>query len=148
MLVEMAVGARRIETQKRLSQVDVFIPTDLFVFNIFWYMALTAVQLAVFSVEDEARLSMVEILLSAFEIDQFEIPAMVFHVAQVALGVLIASVQACTGLTFVGNGLVAGEAFIRKLIAFGAVTFLTVFDAFENCVCAAQFPRRNLGPQG
>ena len=89
MLVEMAVGARRIETQKRLSQVDVFIPTDLFVFNIFWYMALTAVQLAVFSVEDEARLSMVEILLSAFEIDQFEIPAMPLNVNRVCTVVTV-----------------------------------------------------------
>lgn len=95
-------------------------------------MTCPAVELRVLSLQFVAGLAVIEILYALFPKDQFEIAALVFDVADLALLIIGPGVKPLAGLDALGEEGVASQAFFGRELLVEAVAFGAVVESLEK----------------
>lgn len=126
MLIAVATDTIATQSQKRSLQVLLSLLKKRLILNVSRFMAGTAVQLGVFALQGKSGLPVIEILLSTFPIDQVKIPAVMFHMAVLALAEFRIGMEPLIVLDALLQNAMAGETFGRgdlfaHIVALGAV---------------------------
>ena len=144
MFIEMATDAGLVKPEEGGAEGYLINSQSTLVLDELFGVAGTALDRGMFPLELVTGERVVEFILSVFPIDQVICPSLMFHVAGLALGVILRAVQARVNLHFVSDNGMAREALVRDQLAPGAVALAAVLHTFEESVGLVQLTRRDL----
>ncbi len=142
--IEMATGARLVQTEKRTAECHLIGCQTTLVSDVLFHVALAAVDSRMLAVERIPGQGMIEILLAILPVHQIVSSSLMFHMAALALRVLLGSMQTVVVLEFILDDRMAGKTLVRDKLASGAMALAAILYSLKKGVSLMQFPGGDL----
>src|SRR4030067_1178086 len=113
--------------------------------HVFPFVAIAALALRVFPLERISGFGVIELLLAAFPIDQFEIVSLVLHMAEFALPVILGGMQALSRFDPFPQECMAGQAFVARYLLLKPMAFAAIIEPLQMRVRPGEISWRKLG---